>query len=156
MPSLAIITAVLSTNMAIFHVQPPTNPPPPPPSFPLLPPLRTFTQYQYSTNITQNKRISSPQGRDGPPLVFCLIFIISHKDLKTSGETAFCPTAVTTPTSPPSSPPYFSCTHSVGVHMSVCVCVCVCMPGCPLLFRSNPSPAVQLPGRVLPCPGKFT
>ncbi|XP_058708109.1 serine/arginine repetitive matrix protein 1-like [Poecile atricapillus] len=42
MPSLAIITAVLSTNMAIFHVQPPPSPPPPPPFFALLPPLRTF------------------------------------------------------------------------------------------------------------------
>lgn len=112
------------------------------------------TQYQYSTNITQNKTISDPQGRDGPPLVFCLIFIISHKVLKTSGETAFCPKAVATPTLP--QPSYFSCTHSMRVHMREreCVCVRVCMLGCLRLFRSNPSPAVQLPRRLLPCPGK--
>lgn len=155
MPSLAIITAVLSTNMAIFHVQPPPSRLPHPLLFlSFLPCELLDTQCQYATNIIQNKRIFSPQERDGPPLVFCLIFIINHKDLKTSGETTFCPKAITTPT-PPTAPFLL---YTVRVHVSerVCVCKCVCMPGCLCLFRSNPFPAVQLPSRLLPRSGKST
>lgn len=102
------------------------------------------TQYQYSTTITQNKRISNPQGTDGPPLVFCVIFIISHKDLKTSGETAFCPQAVTTPIP---QPPYFSCTHSVRVHMGVCVCACRAV--CSFFGVTLPPPSSSLVGYCL-------